>query len=197
MTIETIEDLEPGPEGVQRRWIDELAIAGKWQETWERRSDQIVRRYEGELSGNTSSSFNILHSNTETIRPTLFAQTPNPDIRRRLKIPGKADRTAAELLERGIRYMNDTAPYEERVNAWLSDYLLPGRGVLRVRYIPTYAQQRESVARIGGEAPDDEARFFTANMNEVDPADVIDGADGPQIEVQSLVFERADLEHVP
>lgn len=197
MTIESLDDLEPGPAGVQRRWVDELQIAGKWQEKWETRSDQIIKRYEGEVGSGASSSFNILHSNTETIRPVLFSQTPNPDIRRRLKIPNNADRTASELLERGVRYMNDTAPYEERVNAMLSDYMLAGRGVLRVRYIPTLAKQREQLLEVPAMEPDGNARYFTANMNEVDPGDVLRDGELPEIEIESLVFERADLEHVP
>ena len=145
MTVERLEDYVPGPVGVVKRWLEEIDGAGEWQKKWENQAREIVRRYEGDLTQGASSSFNILHSNTETLRPQLFGQAPQPDIRRRLQMPSTTDREAAEIIERSIRYLNDTHPYEEIVNAALSDYLLTGRGVMRVRYIPTIVRRKEPV----------------------------------------------------
>ena len=90
MTIETLADYEKGGPGIVRRWIDELETAGKWQREWEEKSREIIARYEGALGPGMSTSFNILHSNVETLRPNLLGAVPQPDIRRRGAQPGNA-----------------------------------------------------------------------------------------------------------
>lgn len=192
MTIETKSDLGPGKAGKVRYWLDELHLAREWQDYWQRRAARVLSRYEGKTQRG-SSSFNILHSNTETLRAAMYGGRPKPDIRRRGKLPNNADRAAAEILERAVEYMNDTAPYDNEVEAFITDLLLTGRGVLRVRYVPTIIRRREPVTRLD---VDDTARFFTANNNEVDPGDVVEQGGMAFVEFESVEFERADVERV-
>ena len=88
MSVETLKDYPDGKAGVVRRWLDELKAAETWQRDWENQARQVIRRYEGELAAEQSSSFNILHSNTETLRPALYGATPQPDVRRRRNLDG-------------------------------------------------------------------------------------------------------------
>ena len=190
-SVETLEPFEDeGKSGKVKRWLQELGIAGEWQRNWEDRSKQVIERYQGETTSETS--FNILHSNTETLRPNLFAQKPEPDVRRRITNGTPTEREAAEVLERAIRYTNDSTPYEDEVNCAVNDYLLPGRAVLRVRYTPTVVQRNEQLNEL------DEGVFFTDAGNMVEPEDIQRDQDGkPFIQIEELQFERADVEHVP
>lgn len=189
MTVETLNDFEPGKPGVVRRWLDELAIAEKWQREWIHRSQEVIKRY----NGDSYSSFNILHSNVETLRPNLFANKPEPDVRKRInQAGGQVGRETAEVVERSIRYINDSHPYEQNVDACVNDYLLTGRGVLRVMYRPTIVQRNEPIIEL------DEGVFLTQGGNMVDAEDVQRGENNdPFIQLEELQFERADLAHVP
>ena len=194
MTVETLRDYMPGKAGVVGRWLEELETAGTWQKEWEDRSREIIKLYEGDIGAYASSSFNVLHSNTETLRPVLFGAVPNPDVRRRVQVPAPVEREAAEIIERCLRYLNDTSPYAEQVDCMLSDLLLTGRGVMRIRYIPTIVKRQEPLTLVN---VDDTDRFFTANNNEIGPENVITIDEQPFVELEELHFERADLEHVP
>lgn len=193
MSIEKLSDFEPGRGGVVKRWLEELRIAEEWERPWRERAQVCIDRYEGECT-HRRSTFNILYSNVETIRPALYANRPIPDIRRRRKAPAQLEREAAEILERCLEYMIDTSPYSDEVNAMLNDYLLTGRGVMRVRYKPTILRAMEPVQAL--DLGDGASRFFTANNNEVEPDDVVETEAGPMVPIESVAFERADVEHV-
>lgn len=189
MTVETLDDFEPGKSGIVRRWLDELGIAGKWQRDWEQRSIEVIKRYSGE----TPTAFNILHSNVEILRPNLFANKPEPDVRKRINSSGGPAREAAEVVERSVRYMNDTHPYEDNMGAAVNDYILTGRAVARVYYKPTIVQRNEPVFEL------DEGVFFTQGGNALpEDAEIIRDAEGQtSIQLEELQFERADISHVP
>lgn len=193
MSIEKLDDFEPGKGGIVKRWLEELRIAEEWERPWRERAQVCIERYEG-AAGHRRSTFNILYSNVETIRPALYAKPPIPDVRRRRKAPNPIEREAADILERCLDYMIDSSPFSDEVNACLNDYLLTGRGVMRVRYKPTIVRQMEPVFETPG--PEDVARYFTANMNEVEPEDVVTTDAGPMVQVEAVEFERADVEHV-
>ena len=73
--VETVKDeFQAGSPGIVERWLRELKLSEKSQEPWIERSRKVIKRYRGEMVG--EASFNVLHSNTETLRPNLFAQRP-------------------------------------------------------------------------------------------------------------------------
>jgi len=69
--------------------IEEYDLAMKRTKDWHADANEIVKRY---LSTNTSTNrgggrhtHNILYSNTETQRPSLYNGKPMPDVRRRFR----------------------------------------------------------------------------------------------------------------
>jgi len=193
-----------GEQYVIERWLAEIQAAGTWQSKWEDQSRAIVERYKAAELGSATSSFNVLHSNVETQRPMLYSNRPEPDVRRRGKMPGKLDRTAAEILERSLRFMNDTHPVDDEIDLSISDLLLAGRMTMRVRYTPTKVKRVDELT----EEPDADGvlRFYTAEGNEVPDDQVIrhtfepaegEPYEGAGLAVEELIFERADIESVP
>ncbi len=128
--------------GLLRYWRTEISLASKREESFRRAAKDVIKRYKGERGGETEKyhrapSFNILYSNTETLKPSLYAKTPVPDIRQRwADVPNPVIKDTARVLERAVTYIMDVYDFDACMNAVVSDYVLPGRGVVRVRYEP-------------------------------------------------------------
>lgn len=127
--------------GLLRYWRTEISLASKREENFRKSAKSVIKRYKGETGGdnktNRAPAFNILFSNTETLKPSLYAKTPVPDIRQRwADVPNPAVKDAARVLERAVSYVMDVYDFDACMNAVVSDYVLPGRGVVRVRYEP-------------------------------------------------------------
>lgn len=133
--IETTEELESTPAGKVKRWVAELDIASKAEETWRKTGSDNWKLYKGEKT--SSSSFNILWSNTETLRPALYNSLPEPDVRRRFPDKDPVGRVGAEVLERSLKYSIDTCNTDKAIKDTVLDTLIVGRGVARVKYTPT------------------------------------------------------------
>lgn len=139
------------PKGDVRRWY--LAQVEAWgrgdEKKWRERGKKVVERYRDERSGDAGQTrLNLLYSNVETLKPAVFSRVPEPDVRRRyvdsegnpddpaFQERDKAERDAAEMIERALSHCVDGGEFEEAVSAARDDMLLPGRGVVRVEYDP-------------------------------------------------------------
>lgn len=124
--------------------LHEIETANQTFTGWFDRGDSVVSLYrgEGDKVNDASDRFNILWSNTETQRPFLYSQTPKPIVRRRFLEPDQAAQVASELLERCIDYSMECEGHEfsSAMSAAVDDYLLPGRGVVRVVYDATFEE---------------------------------------------------------
>lgn len=143
---------DKGPAATWQRWHDELEMAHKAKgfRQWETRAKKIIKRYrddrgdgDGASDGMQSemqmaSKFNILWSNIQTLKPALFAKTPKPVVERRYLDRDDVGRTASVILERALLYELDEGGYKTAVEKAVMDRLLPGRGVVWVRYEPKF-----------------------------------------------------------
>src|SRR5690606_4416284 len=104
-TIESREEIFRDSGTVWRYWENALDVAGKQEKAWRDDADKAVKLYRAERKHR--APFNILHSNVETIVPSLYNSTPDPDVRTRNGDRNEIARQGAQLLERGIRYQLD------------------------------------------------------------------------------------------
>jgi hypothetical protein len=109
---------------------------------WIRRGKRIVDRYMDKRSEGQANrlKYNILWSNIENLKPAIYAQTPKPEVERRFLDKDPVGRVAADALERTISYYLHTTPFGSVMRQTRNDYLLVGRGVPWVRYVPTFKQ---------------------------------------------------------
>lgn len=128
-------------------WLKELELADKSEKNWRKDSERVISIYRGDESradatdGGTrlkTNSFNILWANTETIRPALYNSTPQPICRRRFRDESPVGKAGSEVLERALSFSIDAYDFDERMRLAIDDYLLPGRGVVRVKYVPSF-----------------------------------------------------------
>lgn len=113
-------------------WLDALALAGKEEKKWRESAKKAVQIHDT----TKKSSFNILHSNTETICAAAYNSTPVPDIRTRHGDRTDPARKGALILERGISYQLDEYDFDDVLKKIVKDAVLPGRGVPWVTYKP-------------------------------------------------------------
>ena len=115
-----------------RYWINALQLAGKEEKSWRTDAKSAVSTYEG----SKKSSFNILFSNTETIKAAAYNSVPVPDIRTRFGDRNDVARQGAQVLERGLSYSVDEYDFDDTIRKAVQDAILPGRGVVWVNYEP-------------------------------------------------------------
>lgn len=142
-TYERPEDAGKPPKGVVARWLAELRLAEQEEKDWRGDAAAACRRYRGGnvvKDGKPSAGFNILWSNTETLRPALYNSTPKPDVRRRFNDADPQGKYVSNVLERALSFSNDDEDMDSKVISCVLDMLLPGRAVARVRYVPSFRQ---------------------------------------------------------
>ncbi len=132
---------------VWQRWNDELELSrkAKGYDQWQTRSKKIIKRYRDErsdVSDNTNvmegARFNILWSNVQTLMPALMAKSPKPVVERRYLDRDDVGRTASVILERCLVYEIDDGSFYAAHKKAVLDRLLPGRGVVWIRYEPKF-----------------------------------------------------------
>lgn len=118
-------------------WLSEIASAKRREKDFRKDGQEVIEIYSGEKSDQIP--FNILYSNTETLLPALFSQTPRPVVQRRFKDDDQIGRAASTAAQRMLEFLCDTnvegyETFEQSMRSATLDGLLPGRGVSVVKY---------------------------------------------------------------
>lgn len=196
-----------------RFWKDELAAEAADSEhqiggeKWRKEARKCVDRYRDKRGDrNSGKRFNIFWSNVETLKPTIYSQTPNPDVRRRFMNDDKVARQGALILERGLSFALDDFDADEVFEGVRDDGLIAGRGQAWVEYEPYMRRNRPQLAQreafpgsaeITGEMVD----FYELDGREVKP----DGEDKEGPYLDEKIDERVwcslvgwdDFRHTP
>jgi hypothetical protein len=143
----TVEDKkqEKGEDGNVRRWLKEIDLSERTEKDWYSAVRNLLKVYNGDSFRDQEhtkrkETFNILWSNVETKRPSLYNSLPRPDIRRRFRDENPLGKVVSELLERCASFTIEDG-FEEEVVAGVNDMLLPGRAVTRLNYVPTIEEE--------------------------------------------------------
>ena len=170
------EDAGKDEAGLARLWLDSIALARKNEEPWRKAAGEARERYRGDSQNQQGKRFNILFANTQITLPAIYNSTPIPDVRRRFGDADPAGKVAAQVLERSLSYSFDAYDFGGNMRAAVFDSVLAGRGVLRVRYEPSFEESEEEQQEAAEEyAPAGEA---------MQPA------------APRLVFQKVCIEHV-
>lgn len=119
-------------------WLDEIEQARKRDKDFRTNGETINEMYNGEMS--EKIPFNILYSNTETLKPALYSQTPRPVVKRRWNQEEKPVVVAAEKAgTRILEYLLDTnvegyERYDDSMTDAVLDAALPGRGITQIKF---------------------------------------------------------------
>lgn len=121
---------------IGKSWLDKIRASEKREEKWIADAKKAEAAYLADDTDITESlpSFNILHSNVETIVPSIFNSSPAPDIRPRHNNADKTLKDVAEIYERAISTQVDDSALTAEVEANAQDAFMAGRGIVRVRF---------------------------------------------------------------
>lgn len=125
---------------LRQKWDARITRALKYVEDLHTTGDKIIDTYRIETKNTAQKDkYNILYSNTETIKPTLYAQTPKPEVKQDQRDQNNPiARGASLLLETSLKYCLEKQDFDDAMNSTILDFLLPGMGTMWVRYIPTF-----------------------------------------------------------
>ncbi len=135
------DDFGSDDDAIHAFWLAEDKIAEDAEKKWIKRAKMIVKRYRDDRSeaARDKHKFNILWSNVQTLLPALYGRQPKPDVERKFKDPDpRHGRLAATVMERALEVTIAAGGFDQAMRACVLDRLLPGRGVMRVVYEPTY-----------------------------------------------------------
>jgi hypothetical protein len=126
-------------------WFKQLDAADKREEAWRKQGSEIQCRFLDDRKGYKDGDIyerriNILWSNTELQKGSLFANLGNPDVRRAFPKPGrdnKIARTCGLVIERALTACNNRYDPEVQIEDAIEDHLLPGRGICWLEYEAT------------------------------------------------------------
>jgi len=133
-----------------RAWLDAIELSEKEEKEWRSNADRACETYRGgtlntaiTLAGTSLNTFNLFHSNIETMVPALYNSTPIPDVRRRFNDDDPVGREVSELIERAISYQIDAYDFDNTMLSCVRDMAITSRGVARVRYIPSFDKENK------------------------------------------------------
>jgi len=142
-----------------RFWQSQIEAANSYLESYVTRGEKIEQRYRDEsrnkqqrdiASGNFLSMYNILYSNTETILPILFSETPEVDVRA-ADTTSMPARESAKMLEDVLTYNAKSPETIDAIERCVKDLLLPGTGIMRVMYNPVIEEKDKEIITDDGE----------------------------------------------
>lgn len=163
----------------QRRWKRELDLAKKREDTWLRDAEKLYARYRG--GERKRNSFNMLWANTEILRPSVYNSPPVPDVRRRFRDADPVGKAVSEVLERALQVAIDAEGFESGTRYDVLDSLIVGRGLSRVRYVPSFSQV--------GVAPD---AYGAHDEQEEEPSHEAHEGVQEELDYEQVVFEHVD-----
>jgi len=119
-------------------WLDALKLAEEEEKQWIKKAEEAVEIFRGDSSPKGRKSYNIVHSNIETMCPALYNSTPIPDIRRRFVDDDPVGLEVSRIIERAISFSIDVYDFDAVMKGIVRDGELCGRGVPRIRYVPHF-----------------------------------------------------------
>lgn len=153
--VKTSADVEKTPQGTVKRWVAELDLAEQADKDWHEQCEKVWKLYRSK--DQKSNSYNIFWANTETMAPAIYNSAPVPDVRRRFGDADPIGKIASTALERGIAFQLDAYDFDDEVEKVVLDSLISGRGVARVKYVPSFKPLPSTDALAGGMDPQDAA----------------------------------------
>lgn len=131
------------PQEAGAAWLERIRAAEKARglDRWTKDAEEAEAVYlqDDGVEGAKLYDFNILHSNIETVGPSLYNSTPIPDIRERYRTGPTTPETAlarlvGQVIERAVLVQIDDGKLDGEMEGVTQDALLAGRGVIWVKF---------------------------------------------------------------
>lgn len=135
-------------------WKKELDNAQEYQKQWVSEAKLYSDIYRDRHNTDdlfNSHRYNIFWANTQTLRPLVYSNLPNPNITRRFSDKDEISRLASEMMERAVSFFLEEGKANSVLNSVRDDFLIVGRGVPRVVMDPAEVIEIEKKTIVDGE----------------------------------------------
>jgi hypothetical protein len=128
-----------------KMWLDELSRADSEEDDWRKAASSTADLFRGNRKKESKNrAFNLYHANIETLCPAIYNSKPVPDVRRRYSDEDPAGKVVADLIERDLSFALDSYDFDDVMKRAVKDGETVGRGLARVRYVPTIQQKMQN-----------------------------------------------------
>lgn len=122
-------------------WMRKITSSQKREEKWRKYAKKLCDIYEAETV--RQNSFNILFSNTETLRPAVLSAIPRPRVKKRWDDQDAISVLAAKAVERALTFMTDPGSaaisvFGTTLKEAVRSGLVAGRGLTLYQYEPEF-----------------------------------------------------------
>lgn len=150
-------------------WMARISEAEKLWKDFRDEGKRITKIYEAE--DKRSTPFNILYSNTETLSPALYSQTPRPVVGRRYKDKDPVGAAVSDVLTRTLEFLLDDGQaeypdFDILMKKAVTEALVPGCGLTRIKYDAEIEEAGEP-AEVSGEGEDEIVASLTPPTSRV------------------------------
>lgn len=137
-TITSLKTLEAEPNGVYKRWEDEITFAEKEMEKFWKSARLTIRRYIDDRDATEVQKrwYNVFFTNVGIMEASLYDQTPEADVSRRfLDMNDDVARVAGIIMQRCVNQDMDEADcdFDAVMRHAVFDRLVPGLGAAWLR----------------------------------------------------------------
>jgi hypothetical protein len=137
-TITSLKQLEAEPNGVYKRWEDEITFAEKEMEKFWKSARLTIRRYIDDRDATEVQKrwYNVFFTNVGIMEASLYDQTPEADVSRRfLDMNDDVARVAGIIMQRCVNQDMDEADcdFDAVMRHAVFDRLVPGLGAAWLR----------------------------------------------------------------
>lgn len=187
--------ITPGPNKKSRElasfWKEQVEFSEKEHKPWHKKGNDIIKRFRDERTKADEATLrrlNMLWTNIKTLKPALYGKKPIPVIERKFLQRDSTGRISAIMLERATKNQMDDNGLHEAINRAVMDYLLPGRGVVWVRYEPEIGK--------GDSLPVKTQSGVEDELNEIDSSKDSDEETKLETTGEQLLSEQAPVDYI-
>jgi hypothetical protein len=145
--VKSDSDVKPGPNYLSNKlasfWKDQIEDYERINDKFIRMGNRIIKRFRDERNAyeeDVERRMATLWANFKILKPAVYGKCPLPIADRKFLDKDPNGRLSSMMLERGLRNEIQDNNYHGNVSRAVNDYLLPGRGVVWVRYEPEIGQ---------------------------------------------------------
>ena len=124
-------------EALGQKWLERIRLSEERESDWRdsaKNAESVFLAGFDDDDTTEAAEFNIVHSNVETIVPSIYNSAGKPDIRPRHNNTDPVAKVVCDILERAITTMVDDSAMAAEVEASAQDTFVAGRGVVRIKF---------------------------------------------------------------
>lgn len=199
---ETSEAVTPGKNDKSQKvaafWKEQVEFVEQESRPWNKKGNDVIKRFRDERNKADESTLrrlNMLWTNIKTLKPALYGKKPIPVVERKFLQKDTVGRISATMLERATKNQMDDNGLHEAVSRAVMDYLLPGRGIVWVRYEPEIGKGDSLPVRTQSGVEDE---LNEINENADSGADLEDADEEDKLETtgEQVLSEQAPVDYI-